>query len=364
MTNTGRTRTRPAAVVVSAVLALTALLAGCADDGGTSAAPAPTPSTSVACPPPQTTTSPGAQRTVVSGGESRTYYVWLPTGYDGTKPVPLVLDFHGAGQDAPDHVQYSPISQEAPGRGYLLVAPQGVQGDASGIGWKSPGSGTTPDDVQFVADLLTEVAKNYCVDPDRRYATGFSSGAAFTTYLGCRLDVWAAIAPLGGINLVQPCVSRPPVPVVTFHGLNDTYVPYSSDVPASLPDPNQYYLGDIETVVTQFAARNKCAPGPDDAEVVPTVMRRTYRDCAADVALYSVEGAGHTYPGGPPLPAETAEELGGQSQAIDSGKVVLDFFDAHRRTTPSVATPAPWSPSATQVPFPTPAGTVTVVATP
>lgn len=339
---TGLPRT---ALVLASVLTV-AGLAACAEKVDAPSAAAPSSSPTVSCPAPVTTTTAGEQQTVTSGGLTRTYNVWLPAGYTGTTPVPLILDFHGAAGEAVEYTTgFSGMAQRGPARGYLVVAPQGVQGNASGVGWKSPGSGTEPDDAQFTSDLIKAVSAKWCVDPQRYYATGFSSGGAFTTYVSCVLDAWGAVAPMAGANLVQPCPTRPPVAVVTFHGTTDTFVPYTSDVPASLPDPNAFYLGDVATVVNSWATRNGCQQPPTPSQVVPTVTRTTFAGCEPgdDVVLYTIEGAGHTYPGGKALPAEAAGELGGQSQAIDAAEVLLDFFDDHRRTTPPNLTPVPWT---------------------
>jgi len=74
---------------------------------------------------------------------------------------------------------------------------------------------------------------------------------------------------------------------------------------------------DIPTWVAGWARRNRCAPTPVDAEVAPDVIRREYAACVdhADVVLYTVEGGGHTWPGGEPLPAWLS---GSTSRSIDA----------------------------------------------
>ena len=252
---------RPLLVAVVAVAVLS-LLAACGGGGSSrTAAPASaSPSTAtVACPTPATTTTaPGQEGTLVSGGLERKYYVWLPAGYTGTKPVPLVLDFHGTGETATSYeASFSPMSKDAPAAGYLLVAPQAVVGDASAIRWRVPGTGEKPDDVQFTADLIKQLESTYCIDPSRLYATGFSSGAGFTTYLGCQLDVWAAVAPMSGVSLVHPCPTRPPLAMITFHGTNDLFVMYHGLPGAtSTTNPDGFYEGDVPTDVAAWATRN------------------------------------------------------------------------------------------------------------
>ena len=58
------------------------------------------------------------------------------------------------------------------------------------------------------------------------------------------------------------------------------------------------------------------------------VTRRDYPGCAghADVVLYTLEGAGHTWPGGEPLP----EWLAGHTRLdVDATGLVWSFFQEH-----------------------------------
>ena len=59
------------------------------------------------------------------------------------------------------------------------------------------------------------------------------------------------------------------------------------------------------------------------------VRRREYRGCAddADVVFYTIEGGGHTWPGGPPFPEWL---LGKTTQNIDATREMWAFFSQHR----------------------------------
>jgi poly(3-hydroxybutyrate) depolymerase len=61
-----------------------------------------------------------------------------------------------------------------------------------------------------------------------------------------------------------------------------------------------------------------------EVEVVPTVTRFRHHGCREPVQLLEVDGGGHTWPGGPVLPAH----LGPTSDAIDATDAILDFFAA------------------------------------
>ena len=59
------------------------------------------------------------------------------------------------------------------------------------------------------------------------------------------------------------------------------------------------------------------------------VSRRAYANCADDatVVLYTIQGGGHTWPGGQPLP-EWA--VGPTSRSVDATAQMWAFFREHR----------------------------------
>jgi len=44
-----------------------------------------------------------------------------------------------------------------------------------------------------------------------------------------------------------------------------------------------------------------------------------------DVVLFTIEGGGHTWPGGPPV----GRSVGRVTRDLDATRVMLDFFDHH-----------------------------------
>jgi poly(3-hydroxybutyrate) depolymerase len=85
----------------------------------------------------------------------------------------------------------------------------------------------------------------YCIDTARYYAAGKSDGGGFTGVLACDSSLStqiAAFAPVSGAfyipgstesdcapqSISLPCSpGRAPLPVIEFHGSNDTTIPYS-----------------------------------------------------------------------------------------------------------------------------------------
>jgi predicted esterase len=133
-----------------------------------------------------------------SGGESRSFELILPDGYDPSASYPLVFVYHGFGGTAEDMVNYFGFGDAASSAGVIGLAPQGL----------SPTGTTAFDvfnhadinvDITLFDDLVTCVSSQYSVDPDRIHSTGMSNGGLMTGALVAqRSDVLASAAPFSG----------------------------------------------------------------------------------------------------------------------------------------------------------------------
>lgn len=163
------------------------------------------------------------QRSIEVEGTTRTYWLDLPASYDGSQPLPLVFAFHGA--------TTSGEFFRNPFYGNLLSTMQDeailVHPDALG----DPTSWNDARDIPFFDALLSELAASLCVDSERVFATGHSSGGFFTNALGCqRGDVLRGIAPVsaGGPFGGAACVGD--VAVWIAHAENDDVVDFENGV--------------------------------------------------------------------------------------------------------------------------------------
>src|SRR3954453_3178070 len=104
-------------------------------------------------------------RTLASGGLERTYLVHVPRSYDGKRPYPVVLVFHGGGSNARQWIPFCGLDGKADRAGFIAVYPNGTGKVIQGyevLGWnggpRRPG-GDGPeankvDDVGFTGALL------------------------------------------------------------------------------------------------------------------------------------------------------------------------------------------------------------------
>ncbi|MBN1652333.1 MAG: hypothetical protein JXA30_01010 [Deltaproteobacteria bacterium] len=154
---------------------------------------------------------------IQASGRNRTYIQYIPGSYDGTTPVPVVVDLHPFSVGASFAELSSGFRQLADAEGYLYVAPQGI-----GNEWDSVGD----TDEIFIRDLVNDIASTGCIDLRRIYATGCSNGGAFSFLLMCTAeDIFAAVAPMCGtafFDLETQCILDRPVPLMLRIGLRDT----------------------------------------------------------------------------------------------------------------------------------------------
>jgi polyhydroxybutyrate depolymerase len=262
--------------------------------------------------------------TIVSSGLTREYRLYVPPSYDAAKPAPLVISMHGAGLWPAAQMDLSQWNATADQHGFIVAYPSAVRGDGPAV-WKEDDPQSR--DSRFISDLIDALRASYHIDPARIYADGMSNGGGMAFALSCTLgDRIAAVGIVGSAQLAPRtwCPDPRPVPVIAFHGTADSLARYEGGLSwiSSQPFPN------IPGFVAAWARRNHCADTPVDTRVTGDVIRRTYTGCAdrADVELYTVEGGGHTWPGGGALPEWFA---GSTTHSISASTLSWEFFQNH-----------------------------------
>jgi len=215
----------------------------------------------VTCPSP-TLSAGDTSRTVEVGSVSRSYVLHVPSAYDGSEPVPLVVDFHGIGTTGSDELSSSPYPAVTDREGVVMAFPDGMTGPL-GTGWNfGPCCVADVDDLAFARALVTDIESIACIDPDRVYAVGVLTGGGMVYHLACHAaDVFAAAAPAAFDFIeetVDDCRPSRPISVISFRGTEDARVPYEGGASSVVPGMPITFLG-AEPTFERWAQIDGCA---------------------------------------------------------------------------------------------------------
>lgn len=292
----------------------------------------------------------GPQRDVVLtvAGDERVYDLYVPlTHWDAATPSPLVVLLHGnrSGRSDLDGTSrgaspYSVWQDVAEAENIVLLIPQGVDGPNGHAGWNdcrrdaagNPGS----DDVAFIAAAIDMVNTTHRVDEERVYVVGTSNGGHMAQRLADEApDVIAGIGVIAaGVAANSECVSSDvPVSALFMWGTDDPIAPFAGGQMAS----DRGEILSAAASIERWVDRNDTVgvadvmefPNVDDGDA-STARLELYTGGAggARVALYRIEGGGHTEPSVDEQYSRLFEWLvGRQNHDIEMAIEVWRFFE-------------------------------------
>lgn len=281
---------------------------------------------------------PGLSRRVLESGRmQRGYLLYVPGSYDPARPMPLVISLHGFASNPAGQKYLSGWEKLAEKENFLVVYPQGT---SSPLRWNASadfGTGQV-DDVAFVRDLLANLRQLLNIDQSRIYINGMSNGGAMTARLACEMaDVFAAAGIVSGppVNIPGGCHPARPVPLIAFYGTADPLVKYNGGTTDSSPvtrllrlPTHRVTLPPVKPWIEAWAQHNGCNLIP---QILPgrgetSGVRYTGCQQEAEVVFYTIDGGGHTWPGGSPT------FVGKTSHSIDATSEMWGFFKTHAMT--------------------------------
>lgn len=262
----------------------------------------------------------------------------MPRGYDYNRKMPLVICFHGGfglGSRMDALTGLDAISDQ---NGFLLVYPQGINrhwNDGRNIDGHD-----RYNDVQFVSDMLEHLERRWNIDPSRVYITGVSNGGFFSQYLCLMLPGKFAGCASVGATLPDIVHSRgrptKPVSMLYILGMSDPLVPFNGGPIHYQSFRDRGSVLSAKEATQYWVKANRCQPNPrtiDLPDVDPNDGTRVkYAQFSGglqgtEVAVYGIEGGGHTWPGGRQyLPEGT---VGKTSRDFSASQAIWDFFKNH-----------------------------------
>lgn len=307
---------------------------------------------------------PGSQVfTLTHEGKARTYRVYVPSSYNLQAAVPVVVVLHGGGEEAKSMEQRTGMDLSADRYGFIAVYPQGTGPQAFGKIFGTWNAGrccgaamkNKVDDVGFISRMLDQLSEKFKIDPNRIYATGHSNGSQMSYRLACELsERIAAIAPVGGQGVFESCSPARAVSVIHFHGTEDRCALYhggdcgrcfeellQSYFPVKLK-PTLWPCDPVPDSIGAWAKRNHLPPQSKLALQSDQMTCISYGSLknSPEVRLCTIEGMGHTWPGGGYGPAcdqgmetpacqKMREVLGELNNEISANEIMWDFFERH-----------------------------------
>ncbi len=268
---------------------------------------------------------------IISGGISRFYTLYVPAMYDGTTPVPLVFNIHGYSGSDTQQEQYGDFRQIADTANFIIVHPKALGIIPSWDVFGSVASGAA--DKLFLMSLLDSIKAHYNINSARVYSTGYSEGGFMSQDLACLYSTYfAAVASVCG-GMVQShytaCDPQHPTPFMEIHGTLDGIISYTGTggVQTCLP---------TDTIVKYWVNFDACNT-PATLTNLPninltdncTVEHYVYTSGNVDgtVELYKVIGGGHHWPSEVITGGLTG--TGFRNMDFSASKEIWRFFNQH-----------------------------------
>ena len=190
------------------------------------------------------------------------------------------------------------------------------------------------NDIGFFNQMLDQLGSKFPVDPARIYVAGLSQGGFMSMRLGCDLsDRIAGVAAVGAsMPKTMICVPSRPVPMLMINGTSDPVVPYGGGTEHNL---NLATIS-VENSAKAWAKIDRCAEKPEKSKLPARekggmeTKVDTYTGCqrSATVVLYSIKGAGNTWPGGEQYEVENT--IGKTSQDLNADEKIWSFLVTQR----------------------------------
>lgn len=277
-------------------------------------------------------------------GAARDYRLHVPPAAATGRPLPLVLNLHGATQSAVLQEGYSQMDQASDRDGYLVAYPDGTQDTAAGppdeLSWDAGACCGLPvtrhvDDVGFLLRVIADIATRTPVDLRRVYVTGMSAGGmmAYTMAAEASRHIAAIASVSGQVELPSVHPARP-VPTMEFHSVDDPIATWSGV-------DGRY---SVMSGIREWVRADGCNPAPHAGRTIvgaagttsagESATRISYTGCrdGATVVLWKLTGSGHVWPGSPLMDTATTPVLTGVGRGttlIDANQLMWQFFRQH-----------------------------------
>lgn len=228
----------------------------------------------------------------IDRGSGGRYYARPPAGWDGTKPLGVLLFFHGYQSSGAAFIENVSLQKAAARGRYLLVAADGLQGT-----WSHTGSPSQRrNEVEYVRNLIDDLTTRFPIDRADMWVAGFSQGGSMTWEVACFLgSTFKAYVPIAGAfwqPLPKSCPGGP-VNILHIHGTADSTVPMLGR------SIGPYRQGEVMKAWTIAKAMDRCAIDPQVTQTRGPFACEEWTACDTGTRLHMcLHKGGHSMPPG------------------------------------------------------------------
>ncbi|MCI0712030.1 MAG: hypothetical protein L0154_17885 [Chloroflexi bacterium] len=235
--------------------------------------------------------------------------VYVPSTYDASTEIPLMLAFHPGFSSAEAMQRLTAFDTLAEESGVIIAYPDSI------VGYWDYGGGLSEweavndvrDHLGYAENVYETLLKQYAISDV--YMAGFSNGSRMVMRLACEHPDWFAGAGVvaAGISseVMAACLEDASIPIYYEHGTGDETVPFEGK---PLTDGGQIISHALSAtdMTTFWAMQNQCElepvitdledPNPDDMVIVWEIL---FDACATghNVVFYAMLGGGHSWSG-------------------------------------------------------------------
>lgn len=264
---------------------------------------------------------------------SRSYKLFIPSGYQRGQPHPLVVMLHGCTQSPDDFAAGTRMNFIAEEQNCLVVYPAQHGGANPSKCWnwfRATDQRRDEGEPSLIAGITRQVMRDYLIDPKRVFVAGLSAGGAAAAIMGATYsDLYAAVGIHSGLPCgaatdmpsaftamrqggkgARPAATGPMTPTIVFHGDRDTTVHPGNGA--------QVVEQTIGATKTQKKVHRGQIPGGHG------YTRTTHVDGQREILEHwNIHGAGHAWSGGSAAGSYT------DAEGPDATKEMLRFFLEH-----------------------------------
>ncbi|GIQ75374.1 PHB depolymerase family esterase [Bradyrhizobium sp. RD5-C2] len=264
---------------------------------------------------------------------SRSYKLFIPSGYQRGQPHPLVVMLHGCTQSPDDFAAGTKMNFIAEEQNCLVVYPAQPCAANPSKCWnwfRAADQRRDEGEPSLIAGITRQVMRDYSIDPNCIFVAGLSAGGAAAAIMGATYsDLYAAVGIHSGLAYGaatdmpsaftvmrqggkggRPASTGPVIPTIVFHGDRDATVHPDNGV--------QVVEQAIGATKTHKKVHRGQIPGGHE------YTRTTYLDGQREILEHwNIHGASHAWSGGSPAGSYT------DGEGPDATKEMLRFFLEH-----------------------------------